>query len=68
MCYGSHSFCTQRFIFATNLRIDNFTRILTAALMDRHVLRLEKAKPLLEQINTGIQAARADALPQSALA
>jgi probable HAF family extracellular repeat protein len=32
------------------------------------VLRLEKAKPLLEQINTGIQAARAGALPQSALA
>ena len=36
--------------------------------MERHVLRLEKAKPLLEQINTGIQAARAGALPQSALA
>ena len=35
--------------------------------MERHVLRLEKAKPLLEQINTGIQAARAGALPQSAL-
>jgi transposase len=34
----------------------------------RHVLRLEKAKPLLEQINAGIQAARAGALPQSALA
>ena len=34
--------------------------------MERHVLRLEKAKPLLEQINTGIQAARAGALPQSA--
>jgi hypothetical protein len=38
------------------------------SLMDRHVLRLEKAKPLLEQINTGIQAARAGTLPQSALA
>jgi len=36
--------------------------------MDRHVLRLKKAKPLLEQINAGIQAAHAGALPQSALA
>jgi Transposase IS66 family len=36
--------------------------------IDRHVLRLEKAKPLLEQINAGIQAARAGALPKSALA
>ena len=31
---------------------------------DRHLLRLEKAKPLLEQIRT----ARGDALPKSALA
>src|ERR1700730_11866212 len=35
---------------------------------DRHVLRLEKAKPLLEQIKAAIQAARAGALPKSALA
>jgi transposase len=36
--------------------------------MDRHVLRLEKAKPLLEQIQGAIQAARGSALPKSALA
>jgi transposase len=36
--------------------------------IDRHVLRLEKAKPLLEQIKAAIQAARAGALPKSALA
>ena len=36
--------------------------------IDRHVLRLEKAKPLLEQIKATIQAARAGALPKSALA
>ena len=36
--------------------------------IDRHVLRLEKSKPLLEQIKAGIQAARAGALPKSALA
>jgi transposase len=35
---------------------------------DRHLLRLEKAKPLLEQIKTAVQAARGDALPKSALA
>jgi transposase len=35
---------------------------------DRHLLRLEKAKPLLEQIKTAIHAARVDALPKSALA
>src|ERR1700693_6383637 len=35
---------------------------------DRHLLRLEKAKPLLEQIKIAIQAARGDALPKSALA
>jgi len=34
----------------------------------RHNLRLEKAKPLLEQLKAGIEAARAGALPQSALA
>jgi hypothetical protein len=48
--------------------IDAQARQKDLSLMDRHVLRLEKAKPLLEQINTGIQAARAGALPQSALA
>jgi transposase len=36
--------------------------------IDRHVLRLEKSKPLLEQIKASIQAARIGALPQSALA
>jgi transposase len=36
--------------------------------MDRHVLRLEKAKPLLEQIKAAIVAARGSALPKSALA
>jgi transposase len=34
----------------------------------RHLLRLEKAPPLLEQLKAGIEAARAGALPQSALA
>ena len=34
----------------------------------RHELRLQKAPPLLEQIKAGIEAARAAALPQSALA
>ena len=33
---------------------------------DRHLLRLEKAKPLLEQIKKAIEAARANALPNSA--
>jgi transposase len=36
--------------------------------IDRHVLRLEKSKPLLEQIKASIQAARIGALPKSALA
>jgi hypothetical protein len=35
---------------------------------ERQVLRLEKSKPLLEQIKTQIQAARSDALPKSVLA
>src|ERR1700724_3282586 len=35
---------------------------------ERQVLRLEKAKPLLEQIKTAILVARGDALPKSALA
>ena len=34
--------------------------------IDRHVLRLEKSKPLLEQIKAAIQAARTGALPKSA--
>jgi transposase len=34
---------------------------------DRHLLRLEKSKPLLEQLQATIQAARAGALPKSAL-
>jgi len=34
---------------------------------DRHLLRLEKSKPLLEQLKATIQAARAGALPKSAL-
>jgi transposase len=36
--------------------------------IDRHLLRMEKSKPLLDQIKTAIEAARADALPKSALA
>jgi transposase len=35
---------------------------------DRHVLRLEKSQPLLEQIKAGIQAGRVGVLPKSALA
>jgi hypothetical protein len=35
---------------------------------DRHLLRLEEAKALLDQIKTTIQRARADALPKGALA
>src|SRR3981081_4266600 len=38
------------------------------SLIDRHVLRLQKSKPLLEQIKAAIQATRTDALPKSALA
>src|SRR5260370_40040745 len=36
--------------------------------IDRHVLRLEKSKPLLGQIKASIQAARIGALPKRALA
>jgi transposase len=36
--------------------------------IDRHVLRLDKSTPLLEEIKTSIQAARTGALPKSALA
>jgi hypothetical protein len=35
---------------------------------DRHTLRLEKSKPLLEEVKSRIEAARADALPKSVLA
>jgi transposase len=35
---------------------------------DRHLLRLENAKTVLEQIKRAIEAARADALPKSTLA
>jgi transposase len=35
---------------------------------ERQLLRLEKSKPLLEQIKTEIQTARSDALPKSVLA
>ena len=35
---------------------------------ERQVLRLQKARPLLEQIKTAIEAARIDALPKSPLA
>ena len=35
---------------------------------DRQVLRLQKARPLLQQIKTAIEAARIDALPKSPLA
>jgi transposase len=38
------------------------------SLAERHKLRLEKAKPLLEQLKAGIEAARIGALPSSALA
>ena len=38
------------------------------SLADRQLLRLEKAKPLLEQIKIQIQTARSDALPKSVLA
>ena len=36
--------------------------------IDRHVLRLDKSKPLLEEIKAVIQAARTGALPKSAIA
>jgi hypothetical protein len=36
--------------------------------IDRHALRLDKSKRLLEEIRTSIQAARSGALPKSALA
>jgi transposase len=52
----------ELFAIDAQAREENLSQI------DRHVLRLEKAKPLLEQIKAAIQAARAGALPKSALA
>jgi transposase len=48
--------------------VDAEARAGALSLEARHGLRLEKAKPLLEQLKAGIEAARAGALPQSALA
>ena len=45
-----------------------FCDLLGLGQIDRHVLRLDKSKPLLEEIKTSIQAARTGALPKSALA
>src|SRR5262249_55188282 len=36
--------------------------------IDRHLLRMEKSNPLLDQIKTTIEATRANPLPKSALA
>jgi transposase len=36
--------------------------------IDRHLLRLDKSKPLLEDIKTSVQAVRTGALSKSALA
>ena len=56
-------------VFANPLRhLDEKARKEKLNPSDRHLLRLEKAKPLLEQIKTAIHAARGDALPKSALA
>jgi transposase len=43
-------------------------RLAKLSQIDRHVLRFEKSKPLLEQIKAAIQATRTGALPKSALA
>jgi transposase len=51
-----------------NSAIDEKARKQNVNPSDRHLLRLEKAKPLLVQIKTAIQAARGDALRKSALA
>ena len=48
--------------------IDEKARKETLTPSERHLLRLEKAKPLLEQLKIAVQVARADALPKSALA
>jgi transposase len=48
--------------------IDAQARNQGLSLEERQLLRLEKSKPLLEQIKTQIQTARSDALPKSVLA
>jgi transposase len=48
--------------------IDAQARAGGLSLEARHDLRLEKAPPLLKQLKAGLEAARAGALPQSALA
>jgi hypothetical protein len=48
--------------------IDAEARAGALSLEARHALRRQKAAPLLEQLKAGIEAARAAALPQSALA
>jgi transposase len=48
--------------------IDAEGRAGALSLEARHALRLQKAPPLLEQLKAGLEAARAKALPQSALA
>jgi transposase len=48
--------------------IDGQARKQGLAHHDRQVLRLQKARPLLEQIKTAIETARIDALPKSPLA
>jgi hypothetical protein len=50
------------------LAIDGQAREQGLTHRDRQVLRLQKARPLLEQIKTAIEAARIDALPKSPLA
>ncbi len=66
----------RKFFDAVKLNPKDTTSIQIVAQMDdlfgidaqRHVLRLQKSKPLLEQIKAAIQATRTDALPKSALA
>jgi len=48
--------------------IDAQARLEGLSQMDRHAWRLDKSKPLLEQLKVEIQMARAGALPKSALA
>jgi len=48
--------------------IDAQARAQKLSQSDRHLLREQKARPLLEQIKAAIQAARVQALPSSALA
>ena len=48
--------------------IDAQARHQGLSLEDRQLLRLDKSRPVLEQIKTQIQSARSDALPKSVLA